>query len=414
MCLCAVLPFDSDGVEREAGERWLVRHVGAFLPGPHEHVEGTVDAVVLTDKKALHLVANRDFEDVYGVRRRAGEEWLVTTKVATSHLVDVYEQTVGEVGLTTLSNRQYCVVLDPVVDGVQRLGTRELRKGELSFFLLPGERLENGIQEVQVLADDEALLLSAAEAFLDEGWVNGENDADHTPQDVERHPGDQWMVYGPCEYVPPVMVQVVERRKAIPLDENEGVYVRDNRTGAVQAIVGSTYMLKPTESLWEKELPAEVEELLALQSHGQSYVVPSHFGGRDWSEVGGDRPRRGRRSRRSRDASGAGVGAGAGADAAPHAGRDKSRVVTFRVAHNSACQIYDYKSKTSRVVFGPDLVMLAADEDFTVLRLSGDKPKRPDVIKNLTLSAFCAAVVLHAVCTWFLHAFLLQCSDPTS
>ena len=47
---------------------------------------------------------------------------------------------------------------------------------------------------------------------------------------------------------------------------------------------------------------------------------------------------------------------------------DNSRVVTFQVPHNAAVMIYDYKSKKSRVVFGPDLVMLGPDEQFTQLR----------------------------------------------
>ena len=47
---------------------------------------------------------------------------------------------------------------------------------------------------------------------------------------------------------------------------------------------------------------------------------------------------------------------------------DASRVVTIQVPHNAAVQVYDYKSKKSRVVFGPDLVMLGPDEQFTQLR----------------------------------------------
>jgi len=65
--------------------------------------------------------------------------------------------------------------------------------------------------------------------------------------------------------------------------------------------------------------------------------------------------------------------------------RDKTRVVTYRAPHNSAVQIYDYKDKKSRVVFGPELVMLGPDEQFSILSLSGDKPKRPHVIKALGL-----------------------------
>jgi len=45
----------------------------------------------------------------------------------------------------------------------------------------------------------------------------------------------------------------------------------------------------------------------------------------------------------------------------------------------------DYKSKQSRVVYGPDLVMLGPDEQFTIQSLAGDVPKRPHVIKSLCL-----------------------------
>lgn len=32
-------------------------------------------------------------------------------------------------------------------------------------------------------------------------------------------------------------------------------------------------------------------------------------------------------------------------------GRNKTRVVTFRVPHNAAVQIYDYKEKTARYIY---------------------------------------------------------------
>ena len=71
------------------------------------------------------------------------------------------------------------------------------------------------------------------------------------------------MIRGPLEYIPPVEVEVVTKRKAIPLDANEGIYVRDVKSGKVRAICGSTYMLTQDEELWAKELPPGVEELLA-------------------------------------------------------------------------------------------------------------------------------------------------------
>jgi len=147
-------------------------------------------------------------------------------------------------------------------------------------------------------------------------------------------PGDRWMIYGATEYIPPVEVEIVEKRKAIPLSDNEGIYVRDITTGKVRSVVGTSYMLKPTEELWEKTLPDTVEQLLQKQTGSA---------------------------------------------------RDKSRVVSLRVPRNAAVQIYDYINKKSRVVFGAELVLLDPDEHFTLLSLSGGKPKRPHVIKDLCL-----------------------------
>jgi len=328
--------------ERKTAEEWLVRTPGAYLPGVHEEIVTTVQAVVLTDKRALQLRAARTFTDFYGVVRKAGEEWLVTKEMTERHIQDVYEVSVGEVQITTLNSRQYCVVVDPVspVTGKPALGMRELRKGERSFFLLPGERLEAGIQNVHVLESGEALLLRAREQFPD-------------GQEV-RKPGDRWVIDGPCDYVPTVTVDIVEKRRAIPLDKNEGVYVRDVKTGRVRKETGVVYKLKAYEELWEKDLPAVVEELLNRDAD-QSADAPQ--------------------------------GApGAPAPAAASAGpRDKTRVVTYRIPHNSAVQIYDYKAKKARVHFGPDLIMLDPDEQFTVLSLSGLTPKQPKVLNVIAL-----------------------------
>ena len=50
-----------------------------------------------------------------------------------------------------------------------------------------------------------------------------------------------------------------------------------------------------------------------------------------------------------------------------------------------------------RVIFGPELVMLGPDEQFTQLSLSGGKPKKPNVIKSLCLLLgpdFCTDIVI--------------------
>jgi major vault protein len=323
-------------VTRKAGDEYLVKTPGAFIPQVEEEVVETVSAYVLTDKKALHLQALRTFVDAFGATRKAGEEWLVTLAQTETHIPDVNEKLIGEVSITTLTNRQYCVVLDPVgQDGKPQMGKRILRKGPISFFLQPGERLEAGIQTIHVLDAEEALLLRAREAFKD----LTEKEA------VLRKPGDRWMIYGPCDYVPSVEVEVVEKRRSIPLDENEGIYVRDIKTGRVRMLTGRSYMLLPEEELWEKELTPVVEDLILRGASGVRE---------------GDKP-------------------------SGPSGRDKTRVVSFRAPHNTVVQIYDYKLKQSRVVYGPELVMLGPDEHFTILSLSGDKPKRPHVIKSIAL-----------------------------
>jgi major vault protein len=323
-------------VNRQTGEEWIVREEGAYIPNVNEDIVQTVSAVILTEKKALHLRASRTFVDAYKIERKAGEEWLVTSQRTEKHIPDVYEVVVGEVSITSLNSRQYCVILDPVHRETkkQQLGTRVLIKGPDSFFLLPGERLEAGIQDVQVLDTEEALLLRAREGFTEKT-----PDGPHVV-----NPGDRWMIYGPRDYVPPVEVEIVEKRRAIPLDANEGIYVRDMKTGRVTAVTGKVYRLSPYEELWDKELPPVVEELLQSDADQSSGIKQT---------VGGT--------------------------------RKKSQVVTYRIPHNSAVQIYDYKAKKARVVFGPELIMLGPDEQFTVLSLSGNTPKTPKQLNVIAL-----------------------------
>lgn len=71
-----------------------------------------------------------------------------------------------------------------------------------------------------MLGEDEALLLRALEQVED------------------KNPGDKWMITGPVSYIPPIQVEVKEVRKSIPLHINEGIYVRDTKTGQVRAIFG--------------------------------------------------------------------------------------------------------------------------------------------------------------------------------
>lgn len=338
---------DREGNYRVTGEEWIVKRVGAYLPGAYEEVVEVVHSYILTDKVALHLRALRTFVDDKEETRRSGEEWLIKMQDTESHITGVYEEVVGVVDITTLTSRQYCIILDPVgLDGKPQLGQRKLVKGEKSFFLMPGEKLEKGIQNMYILGEDEGLIMRALEEFKDDDGST-------------KRPGDRWMIRGPIEFVPNVSVEVIAKRKTVPLDENEGIYVRDIKTGKVRSVIGETYMLNQDEELWSKELTPAVESLLTENKD----------------------PLANRSDKTT----------------TPVVKRDKTKSVTFRVPHNACIQIYDYKDKKARVIFGPELVILGPDEQFTQLSLSGGKPKKPNVIKSLCLLLgpdFCTDIIV--------------------
>ena len=320
---------DKNGTTRNAGEEWLVREPGAYLPSVFEEVVKIETPMIIDETNALLMRGTQNFTDIYGKARKAGEEWLITNDVSSFHIADIHEEWVKTVAKTVLKKQEYCVVLDPYdsATNTNRLGAKELRQGESSFFLQPGESLEHGIQTVFILDESKALLLSANEKFTEKVKEKDSKGA-IVEKSVEHQPGDRWMVYGPCSFVPPTSVTIIEQREKIPLDKNEGIYVRDTRTGLVRSVIGQTYMLLPHEELWSMEVPSTVEKILQKEN-------------------------------------------------ASDGNRIKYKVVTFRCPHNCAVQIFDFKLKKSRIELGPKLVMLAPDEQFTISVLSGGKPKVP-------------------------------------
>jgi len=321
------------GGKRISGEEWLVRQPGPYIPQAEEEILKVIKATILSDTQALRLKATSNYKDCYGKDRKAGEEWVVTNIDSSSHIPDVYEQVIETLQKIVLNRWQYCVVLDPVGEnGHNKFGQKELRKGELSFFLKPGENLQgNKISNMNVLGEDEALLLLAKEKYEDEYGVH--------------MPGERWMVIGPRNYIPDIEVEILEVRKSIPLDDNEGIYVRDNNTGEVRMETGKTYLLKAHEDFWEKYLPDDVEILLQSES-----------GLWDTRE----------KLQKLKP-------------------RQKHIVVTYEVPHNSCVQIFDYKKGENKIYFGPELIKLHPYEQFTVLNLSGGNPKVENIIKSLIL-----------------------------
>ena len=80
-----------NGKPRVAGKEWMLKRNGAYLPGVYEEVVESVTAIFLTDKVAVHVVADQSFTDEnLGKLRKSGEEYLVTAAESETFIPDVY------------------------------------------------------------------------------------------------------------------------------------------------------------------------------------------------------------------------------------------------------------------------------------------------------------------------------------
>jgi len=158
---------DDCGTIRKAGEEWLVRKEGRYLPKVFEDVVGMVKPTPITESQALTLKATQSFVDFYKVSRKAGEEWLLTTAEASSHIVDIYEEMLSRPQRQILKEDNYCVILEPwdTETRTNKKGTKVIRTGKASFFLYPGESLEGGIKEIYILSEKEGVLCKATERY---------------------------------------------------------------------------------------------------------------------------------------------------------------------------------------------------------------------------------------------------------
>lgn len=334
---------DVTGTVRQVGEEYLWSKPGSYIIGVDEQLVTVVPAKIITKDIALHVEVKKSFYDNRPFAKKdrlPGEVYLVDSTMTAEFTPQPQEDVIKTVKLITVSNRQFAVVMDPVgANGKPQLGRRKVVTNT-SFFLQPGERLDSyGIKDAYVLGEDEAVLVRAVEEF---------EDTQLSPP-IRRVSGEQWLLRGPREYIPNEYVRIVpdavgsEIRRKIVLGAGEGVYVRDTLNGSVRVIAGQAYMLEAYEELWEKQLPTIVEDKLSRQ-------LGSHAAYMDRNSAAG-------------------------------AKRDKTKLVRYHIPHNSVTQVFDYKLRTRRTIFGPDLVSLGPDEEFTVLSLSGSEwdPKRPEV-----------------------------------
>lgn len=195
---------DCDGNRRRAGEEWLVRKEGAYIPGVDEIYQTTITGRVLTAQQAVQVKALKTFVDQFGEGHKCGDEWLVTSEKCEVYIPGVYEQIVNVVPLCSVTKTQYAVISNPVQEnGKLGYGLKKLIRGEANFFMRPGEILQ-GIYETTILGEDQRMWVSANVDFAEQ--VEG--------RPVQRKAGSSWWLYGPCEYVPPLEVTLRHSYKA--------------------------------------------------------------------------------------------------------------------------------------------------------------------------------------------------------
>ena len=127
---------DNKGKDRNAGEEWLIRDVGFYITGIDEIFVEEVVGKIIDATTALLLEAKQTFTDAYGQERKAGEQWLVTNKNASTHILDVYETYSKTVKMTVLEEDKFCYILNPKDEkGVNQLGKKVLVEGPKCFFV---------------------------------------------------------------------------------------------------------------------------------------------------------------------------------------------------------------------------------------------------------------------------------------
>eukprot|EP01133_Synstelium_polycarpum_P003697 gene3697-4259_t len=231
---------DRGDVKRKSGEEYNVTKEGAFTLDAYEDIVETIDAIVLDERTAISLRADKKFAD-NGVERRKGEQWLLTKEDTSLYIPPPGVKIERIVTITVLTSSEYAIIVDPVgEDGLNAMGDKKLLRGPTQFFLRPNESIES-IECVRILAPEDAIYVSAKEPFEETIQVNNVMTTKH------RGAGTRWYIYGPREYVPPIQVQEIRRVKAIVALEGLNFYLF-NPAAIFALAVAFIYLLKSSVS----------------------------------------------------------------------------------------------------------------------------------------------------------------------
>ncbi|GET93255.1 hypothetical protein, conserved [Leishmania tarentolae] len=336
------------GLKHYAGDKYMYVSAGMRFLQPFESFQHVENGIVLSTEEGLHVQPTKSYADPRtpfrekGITRRENEPFLVTGDMCSCFVLHPYDKLLKTVKRTHVSALQYAVIRNPVGNnGSVNVGARKIVTNAC-FFLKPGETMERDHpRDAYLLCEQEAVLVTALGNFTDSSC---------TPP-VQRYDGDRWLVQGPCSFIPSDLMCVIpnaktgaEVRRPYLLSERDGLYVRNSVTGVVRCIPGPcSYLLTAEEEVWEKPLSAQVERHLAqLVSH------TAHI------ELGRDKERK-------------------------MLDGQTERAVSYHIPYRSVTQLHNYKTQMTRIVFGPDRVLLEPDEAITVVSLSGSPwdPAKP-------------------------------------
>jgi major vault protein len=102
--LKAVLDFtDESGKKIIAGDEWLFEGPGTYIPRKEVQIDDTIKATVIKPNQAIRLRARKECQDRSGNDRVTGEEWLV--KQIGAYLPGVFEEVVAIVDAFVLTDK---------------------------------------------------------------------------------------------------------------------------------------------------------------------------------------------------------------------------------------------------------------------------------------------------------------------
>jgi major vault protein len=104
--LQAIMDFDPDanGPGHKAGDEWQLRGPLTYIPRPEVVIVKMVSPIIVEPGHAVRVKARQDLTDSNGRDRCTGEEWLV--REIGAYLPGVYEEVVEEVEAYTLTPKE--------------------------------------------------------------------------------------------------------------------------------------------------------------------------------------------------------------------------------------------------------------------------------------------------------------------